>query len=742
MSTNAATHAWDDLAQRLDRFVAAWESGQPRLAEFLPLEPASLRRMVLTELIKVDLELRASSGTFQQLEHYCREFPELLEDGEPPCDLIYEEFHVRRGLGETIAPRDYFDRFPRSAAALKRLLGSQPTSATTALFPARRLEGFDAGQRLDDFELLVQLGKGAFGCVFLARQLSMQRLVALKISADKGSEPQTLAQLDHPNIVRVFDQRQLPDRKLRLLYMQYAPGGTLHEVLDLAKQTPDHARTGKLLVTAVGESLARGGLLVGEDSHWKRRTASQSWAETVCRIGSQLALALDYAHKQGVLHRDVKPANVLLSADAVPKLADFNISFSSQLDGATPAAYFGGSLAYMSPEQLEACNPTHSRDPAELDGRSDLYSLAVMLWELLYGERPFRDGHLQGGWTATLVDMTEIRRSSPPSRPESLDIIDPLKFRIERVLTRVLAPDPASRPADGSALARDLMLCLNPRAWDLLHELGSGWRSFIRNRPMISLILVNFPPFAIAGAFNYWFNYVEVIRPNPELEEPFFKVQLVLNSFFYPLGLTLGTFFSWRVASAVKLVAKGHDITDDYSITARRQALWLGHVIAWIGMLEWIAAGIAFPVGLHLFSDSFPRSAWVHFFLSQTTCGLVSAGLPFLATSWLAIRVFYPTLLGQHPPDATDQKQLSRLLRHSNISLLTAGVVPLLGLFMFAVSGLNNQLASIIFIVASVAALLAAYAIHQRIRSDLAALSVATRPIDSFGANTDTVDVM
>src|SRR5207248_8053885 len=202
-------------------------------------------------------------------------------------------------------------------------------------------------------------GKGAFGSVFLARQISMQRMVALKLSADKGNEPQTLATLEHPNIIRVYDQRTLPGQRVRLLYMQFAPGGTLAEVVKHVRATPPATRNGSLLATAVNESLAKSGAGFSENAAWQRRMAVCPWPETVCRLGIQLANALDHAHRQGVLHRDVKPANVLLAADGSPKLADFNISFCSQLDGASPAAYFGGSLAYMSPEQIEACNPAH-----------------------------------------------------------------------------------------------------------------------------------------------------------------------------------------------------------------------------------------------------------------------------------------------------------------------------------------------------------------------------------------------
>ena len=185
----------------------------------------------------------------------------------------------------------------------------------------------------------------------------MQRLVALKVSRDRGYEPQTLAQLDHPHIVRVYDQRQLPEQKLRLLYMQYIAGGTLQGVVEHARGVPATMRSGATLLEAIDQALGA-----------PRRAAAERLArlaigcngpagrEVVCWLGSRLAGALAYAHQRGVLHRDVKPANVLVGADGHPKLADFNISFS-KLDGATPAAYFGGSLAYMSPEQLEACDP-------------------------------------------------------------------------------------------------------------------------------------------------------------------------------------------------------------------------------------------------------------------------------------------------------------------------------------------------------------------------------------------------
>ena len=212
-----ANEAWDLLAEKVDALLAAWDAGtEPALGAFLPAGPAPLRHLILVELIKVDQERRWLDRHSPKLvEDYLAEFPELAAAGQVPADLIYEEFHIRRQAGEAIDALAYFERFPQQAAELGRLLGYESKTESTILTSRERAEELKVGDAIDDFDLLLTLGKGAFATVYLARQRSMQRLVALKISSDKGAEPQTLAQLDHPHIVRVFDQRQVQAQKLR-----------------------------------------------------------------------------------------------------------------------------------------------------------------------------------------------------------------------------------------------------------------------------------------------------------------------------------------------------------------------------------------------------------------------------------------------------------------------------------------------------------------------------------------------
>jgi serine/threonine protein kinase len=747
LSTEAATQAWDDLAQRLERFIASWDAGQePALTEFLPADPPAHRRFVLIELIKVDLEQRTTKGREKRLEDYAASFPEMLEDGEPPCDLIYEEYHIRRTAGHSVTASDYYKRFPKSASSLRRLMGTEDLSSTTQLFNPGRLEGFVAGKKLDDFDLLVELGKGAFGSVFLARQISMQRLVALKVSADKGNESQTLAALDHPNIIRVFDQRRLPDQRVRLLYMQFAPGGTLADVVKLVRETPPAARMGAILAAAVGVAVSKTGGIANEDAGWKRRLAAATWPETVCRLGVQLAQALDHAHKQGVLHRDVKPANVLLAADGSPKLADFNISFCSQLEGATPAAYFGGSLAYMSPEQLDACNPSNDCKAEDLDGRSDLYALAVVLWELLHGERPFADEEMTGSWTRMLEEMAKRRRKDEPYSP--LPARDPVSIRLEQVLRKALSPAPGDRQPDGGTFARELLLCLNPRAWDLVNDLKSGWRNLARRRPTFALVPVNLPPFLLAAAFNYFFNYQQYILKHAgepagsaiDVVKAFHMIRFPVNLILFPLGVFLVLSYVWPVTAALRSLTGGQPVDSEKLRLARRRSLNLGHWIAGVGLILWLIAGVAFPAGIQALTGAFRPFDWVHFLTSMTLCGFVSCCFPFLATTWLTVRVFFPALLASTAPEVNEQRQLMALSRQAGRYVVIAAVVPMLAALLMLITSPENRAYTMIAIFAGVLGFGAAYYMYQLIRTDLAALSVVARPTDMIGTITDTSD--
>lgn len=755
--SDAPTYHWDELARRLEDFLTAWEKFEetggkvPALKEYLPAEPPALRKLVLVELIKSDMEQRAGTGgadsgnplpaSPKRLETYAAQFPELREaaTGEPPVDLIYEEYHVRRTSGEDVSVKEYVQRFPKSQEGLRKLLGAEGVSISSALFPVRRIEQPRAGEKIDDFELLSELGKGAFASVFLARQVSMQRLVALKISAEKGSEPQTLAQLDHPHIVRVYDQRIIAERKTRLLYMQYVPGGTLAEVVTCVRRTPSAMRSGGQLITSIDAAMGKSGQAVSEDAPWRRRISVLAWPQVVCRIGVQLAGALDYAHKMGILHRDVKPANVLLTSDGSPKLADFNISFGSHVAGTTPAAYFGGSLAYMSPEQLEACSPLHKRKPADLDNRADLYSLAVVLWELLHGDRPFQEVSPDDGWNVIVDEMLWQRRgleivSSPLATPSG-EVVR----RLELVLRKALAPDPKDRYQSGAELARELNLCLHRRSWELFHDFGLSWRGLARRWPLLALVPINLVPNALAAAYNWWFNYETMIRHGDDaIQRAFGYLQYIINGIAFPLGVALGVAYAWPAIWAVWKVARGKPTTPQELADARCRSLRLGQVIALIGVTEWLATGIIFPAAMHWRAGHLSPQQYMQFFLSLATCGLIAAAFPYLGTTWLALRVYYPALLASSTPGDREIRLLEGVPRLAGFYVAIAAVVPMLAVLLIILSSPESHLASSLLIVASLAGFLAAWYTSNQIRSDIAALGVAARASDSFGTGTES----
>lgn len=748
LSIDDATQNWCQLEEFMDGFIKAWENdptNPPWIADFLPTAPTAVRSMTLIELIKIDLDQRNAHHSFHPLEWYSGQFPELLHEGKPPDDLIYEEFHIRKSSGHNVDPREYYERFPKNRSALERLLGCYDLHGTTSLSEKKPRMAYQVGDTVDDFELLTKLGQGAFANVFLARQTSMQRLVALKISSDRGNEPQTLAQLEHQHIVRVYDQRRLPEKKLRLLYMQYAPGGTLQEVVARVRKTLKEHRTGKLLFETVNESLDRAGYPAPESSGLRKRLFNASWTETVCRIGVQLAHALDFAHRKGVLHRDVKPANVLLTAECTPKLADFNISFASQLDGASPAAYFGGSLAYMSPEQLEACNTDHPRTPESLDGRADLYSLAAMMWEMLYGERPFREEGLTTNWTQSLVEMTSRRRNEKPVAPKP-SASDHLTREVTEVLLRCLSPEAVERPQSGEEFARELALCLQPRSKNLLKIPRQGIRRLASSYPLLAALVMVIVPNALAGVFNFFYNKAAIIEAN-NIPIPLFETtSLVLNAIYFSFAAVLVLAIIGPVADVVRNVRAGGKVADEDLARRRKFSLLLGQVAASLGGVVWLSSGVVFPLCIHLqvanldYDDSIMHF-YMHFFASMAICGMIAGAYPFFGLTYLMTQVFYPAMIRGGDDSEDDISRFQWLAWITTPYLITAALVPMAGVLVMIVAGLHNSRGTLIgLVIAGMAGIGLAYFLRQRILSDIAALIVAVRPLDMSHSGTDSID--
>jgi serine/threonine protein kinase len=773
LALSASTQTWDLLSRQVTEFVTAWERGAqpPTLDEFLPAEPATLRRLAIVELVKIDLAYRwkqrsavlAKDATTTMpsptdetldvspraqvlwIEQYVDRYPELNAEGGPPSDLIYEEYHVRRSAGEPVEPSDYLERFPTRADELRRLMKLEQPLASTALFRAGKpREKLKAGDQVDDFDLIVPLGEGAFAQVFLARQRSMQRLVALKISDDRGNEPQTLAQLDHANIVRVYDQRRVPEQMMRLLYMQYVAGGTFEAVIERVRRVPADARTGRILLETVDEQMERSGQPTSGESSSRRRLAAMSWPQVVCRLGAQLAQALDYAHRKGVLHRDIKPANVLLAADATPKLADFNISFSSQLEGVTPAAYFGGSLAYMSPEQLEACNPKHPRQPEELDGRSDIYSLAVMLWELLSGERPFGDEKIAGNWTGTLEQMIARRRAGPSGQGHGAESND-CQAHLRDVLLKCLAPDPVDRHSSGDELARDLRLCLQPHTQRLMQAAPRDWRKWVRRAPLLTVLLAALIPNLVAAVFNYFYNWESYVKLLPESQQMIWRVQVPpINGIAFSLGIFWALYLTWPLVLGVRNLRTAQSGTVPPTHFLLRRALRLGQHAALIGIIEWTIAGLMFPVVVHVVSGHADVQLYLQFVASLTLCGLIAASYPFFFVTYFCVHVFYPAILRNDSAAEADAGDLKLLRKRAGAFLLLAGGVPLLGVAMIVLNALltGAQNTFILGVLSAVGAFgfFLAYAMYNAIQHDLAALSVTAAPPDAFGTSSESFE--
>jgi serine/threonine protein kinase/TPR repeat protein len=405
--------------------------------------------------------------------------PELEQYKSIVLQLACDEFRVRRENDQSLSVEEFTRRYPSLRHSLCGLLEFQDLVAEDidVRLLKSQLRWPEPGSSFLQFELIAELGRGTFGRVFLASEPALgDRLVVVKVAPHGKEEAEILGRLQHANIVPIHSVQDDKRTGLTAFCMPYWGKATLGDVLDRILATPGLPQRADAILNAV--QAVNQGMDFLESPAPDRCLRSGSYVDGVIHLGIQLADALWHSHKCGIGHRDLKPSNVLMAPDGRPLLLDFNLSVDARLT----VAKIGGTLPYMAPEELAAFVQSDGVGTNKhYDPRSDLFSLGVILYELLTGHLPFGAMPREGGFREVVQSLHKRTISGPePVRKWNAHV----DKRLARLIESCLAANPDDRPETASQLVAALRKQRTP--WCRARR----WIGYHRRKAALSAIFV------------------------------------------------------------------------------------------------------------------------------------------------------------------------------------------------------------------------------------------------------------
>jgi eukaryotic-like serine/threonine-protein kinase len=396
-----------------DQFEAAGRSRErPDLAHYLAQAPPGVRRTLFRELLQLDLEIRHARCEQPNPHDYDEQFPDLRKVVATGFRSYLRTRKVHKLFSAAVWPGDGIELGPEDSDVVPGSTVASPASPddATAVSPWQEFTAHETeAMAVAGYEIQNELGRGGMGVVFKARQIALQRDVALKMIRLGGfaseservrfqNEAEAVAQLDHPNIVPIYEVGVYRGRPF--FSMKLISGSSLD----------------------------------------KRLAAFATDPNAAARVVAITALAVHHAHQRGVLHRDLKPGNILLDDNGDPHVTDFGLA--KRIDSGGDLTQSGtpvGTPSYMAPEQAEGSK-------APLSTTTDVYGLGTILYALLAGRAPFSG--------TTLIETLDRVRTTAPERPRALNPRVPRDLEV--ICLKCLEKEPVRRYPSALALAEDL----------------------------------------------------------------------------------------------------------------------------------------------------------------------------------------------------------------------------------------------------------------------------------------------